>query len=191
MLQKYHESGFVHLVNPLKDRILTLKEEYKKKILFLEKKRELRWDIKGPVATALVLSEKGIQNEKMKKKVELSGMETVFAYERDHARVPRDVSQYLCGYDIESVGHHCIRYIEVKAFKRSGTITMTEHEWRTAGELQDNYYLYVVENALNNFVLTIVRDPYSKLADSAERVPKESFEIKIKHIPGDVISFRE
>ncbi len=42
-----------------------------------------------------------------------------------------------------------IRYIEVKAFENTGIVEMTENEWKTAQKLKDNYWLYVVENALN------------------------------------------
>jgi hypothetical protein len=188
-MKKYQDSGFTYLVNPLKNRISNLKKEFKRKSALLERKKEVTWDMYGPVATALVLPERGIHsNEEMKKRVELSGMETVLAYERDHNRVPRDVSQHFCGYDVESVGELCTRYIEVKSFKKSGVITITEHEWRTAEKLQHTYFLYIVENALDNPVLTIVRDPYNTLAHIAERVLKESFEIKIKHLPGEVTS---
>lgn len=195
-MKKYQESGHTYLVGPLKKRISDLRKEFKRKSISLQMKKELTWEIYGPVATALVLPEKMVPennwytDEELKRKVERTGMDTVIKYEKDHNRIPCDVSQKFRGYDIESTGEKCIRYIEVKSFERSGTITMTEHEWTIAEKLGNKYFLYIVENALNNPFLTIVRDPYGTLADSAEKIPKESFEIKIKHLPGDAISIK-
>jgi superfamily II DNA or RNA helicase len=194
-MKMYQKNGPKYLVEPLKKRILNLRKEYKKKVRLLEKKRELKWSICGPIAAAIILPEittvrgkkpgtnSNKENKRIKKEVELAGMRKAMEYEHQNGRHPEDVSGEFRGYDIESLGKEITRYIEVKSFKRFGTITITEHEWRVAKKLNLDYFLYVVENALHDPSLKIIRDPYNRLSDYAEKIPKESFEIKIKSIP--------
>ena len=54
------------------------------------------------------------------------------------------------GHDIKSSSNEGLRYIEVKAFENTGTVEMTENEWKTAQKLYNDYWLYIVENALSD-----------------------------------------
>ena len=80
--------------------------------------------------------------------IEKIGMEVAMAYEREQGRRPTDVSCLNLGYDIRSEDDQGnVRYIEVKARARTGAITLTANEWFMARRLQDEYWLYIVENA--------------------------------------------
>lgn len=86
-------------------------------------------------------------NQEKKEKVELDAMDCVEHYEKENKRMPKDVSRYNLGYDIESddplTGKK--RYIEVKgAWGRPEKREVTINEWRKAIELSDNYYIYYV-----------------------------------------------
>jgi hypothetical protein len=80
--------------------------------------------------------------------IENIGMEMAFAYEKKHGRKPEDVSNLNLGYDIRSEDDYGnVRYIEVKARAKTGDITLTANEWFMARRLQNEYWLYIVENA--------------------------------------------
>lgn len=95
----------------------------------------------------------------IKRKVEEAGMAFVMDYERREGRTPRDVSQEFRGYDIESASPEETRYIEVKSFATTGRVEMTVHEWQMAERLGDQYWLYIVENALTNPTLHAIQNP--------------------------------
>jgi len=85
-------------------------------------------------------------------------------YERQQGREPRDVSAQFLGYDIVSHGAEGARYIEVKAFATTGPLELTPHEWQMAERLQDAYWLYVVENALDAPRLHPIQNPAARLS---------------------------
>jgi hypothetical protein len=96
--------------------------------------------------------------------IEAIGMEVVMRYERDQGRLPEDVSTQNLGYDIRS--YHTsgqVRYIEVKARAKSGTIVLTPNEWLMAQRLGDEYWLYVVENAATKPAIHMIQNPGAKL----------------------------
>lgn len=97
---------------------------------------------------------------KLKKEVELAGMDYVMVREIENGRVPKDVSADGRGYDIESKGENEIRRIEVKSFKnKMHELTLTENEYKAAKFYGDTYYLYIVENAIDKPELRIIRNP--------------------------------
>lgn len=102
-----------------------------------------------------------------RKKVELAGMAKVLEYERKRAQNEgqlskiKDVSDRLTGYDIESFD----RVIEVKSFTTTGKIEITSHEWATASRIKDDYWLYVVEDALGEGKISIFRNPVETFRD--------------------------
>ena len=100
-------------------------------------------------------------NEEHKRRVEIAGMKAVMEYERKNGRIPKDVSQLYLGYDIESFDPRTgeTRYIEVKSFSSTGDPELTEHEYEVAKNLASKYWLYIVENALNDPRIKIIRDP--------------------------------
>ncbi len=101
--------------------------------------------------------------EQVKKAVEMAGMDAVIRYEKKNERQVRDVSMYNYGYDIISLGISEVRHIEVKSFTKSGTVEITYPEWRTACEDQEKYWLYVVENALENPIVHTIKNPFKNL----------------------------
>jgi SNF2 family DNA or RNA helicase len=102
--------------------------------------------------------------EELKRRVEATGMRVAMDYERQQGREPRDVSAQFLGYDIVSHGAEGARYIEVKAFATTGPLELTPHEWQMAERLQDAYWLYVVENALDAPRLHPIQNPAARLS---------------------------
>jgi len=96
-------------------------------------------------------------------RIEAIGMEVAMRYEREQGRRPVDVSKEYLGYDIRSEGDGETRYIEVKAFAKTGTVRFTPHEWQMAQRLGDEYWLYVVEDALEQPKLRRIRNPAQRL----------------------------
>lgn len=119
-------------------------------------------------------------SEDAKRKVEQEGMHFVIEYEKRNGRRPEDVSKQFRGYDVKSTSKEEIRYIEVKAFAKSGAVEMTENEWIMANKLGDEYWLYVVEHALNskNRRLCLIQNPAKKFP-SPEILPAQ-IKVRIK-----------
>ncbi|MEM1951159.1 MAG: helicase-related protein [Candidatus Nitrosocaldus sp.] len=107
------------------------------------------------------------------KKVEEKGMQIAIKYEQNRAgndlnklsRI-KDVSTMYAGYDIESFD----RVIEVKAFKDTGSIQLTSHEWLIAKKLGDEYYIYAIEDALGKGRLTVIQNPAKKFANKVKPI---------------------
>jgi len=88
------------------------------------------------------------------------------ATSEDEKNVIKDVSARDTGYDVESFGGRCI---EVKSFKKSGSPHVTSHEWETAARLGDDYWLYIVENALDDHPkITVFQNMYDTFKDMAK-----------------------
>lgn len=95
--------------------------------------------------------------------IEKIGMEFAMKYERSQGREPEDVSKENLGFDIRSKGNGEIRYIEVKARKDEGDVALTPNEWFRAKMLKEEYWLYIVANAVTNPTLNIINNPTEKL----------------------------
>jgi len=96
--------------------------------------------------------------------IEAIGMQVAMQYEREHGRNPEDVSAENVGYDIRStspLGE--VRYIEVKARATTGAIVFTPNEWLMAQRFGEEYWLYVVENAVTQPRLYTIQNPAAKL----------------------------
>jgi len=108
----------------------------------------------------------------IRREIELAGMKAVMEYEQKRAKTNeerdqiKDVSERDAGYDIESFNGRCI---EVKSFKKTGSPGITSHEWETARRMQDDYWLYIVENALDNPIVYSIQNPYEKFKDSIRK----------------------
>jgi hypothetical protein len=99
------------------------------------------------------------------KEVELIGMQVAMQYERDHGRLPVDVSVENVGYDIRSIGkENEIRYIEVKARALEGEIVLTQNEWFKAKRFREDYYIYIILNASTEPYLHILQNPTETLS---------------------------
>ncbi len=111
--------------------------------------------------------------------IERIGMEIAMEYERQHGRTPEDVSKENLGFDIRSKGSGEIRYIEVKARAGEGEIALTPNEWFKAKRFKDQYFLYVIANAMADPTLYIIRNPAENLT------PEEKVEIVRFVVPVD------
>ncbi|GIW47705.1 MAG: helicase [Deltaproteobacteria bacterium] len=113
--------------------------------------------------------------------IERIGMEIAMEYEREHGRFPEDVSKENLGFDIrskdESTGE--TRYIEVKARAGEGEVALTPNEWFKAKRFRNQYFLYVVVNAVTNPTLYIIRNPAENLT------PEQKVEIVRFIVPVD------
>jgi len=143
-------------------------EEQRKRLDELTKERELVTLEPHLEAVALILPKERLElrtlpEEETKRRIEEAGMQVAMDYERSQNRVPEDVSHEFRGYDIFSHSPAETRYIEVKAFATTGALELTPHEWQMAERLQENYWLYVVENALTEPHLATIQNPATQL----------------------------
>lgn len=104
--------------------------------------------------------------------IDRAGMDAVIRDEKRRAETPedkekvKDVSDRDTGYDVESFGGRCI---EVKSFRTTGSPKITSHEWVTAEKMQDNYWLYVVENTMDDPTITQIQNPHERFKDTAAK----------------------
>ncbi len=103
--------------------------------------------------------------------VERIGMEIAMEYERQQGRVPEDVTKENLGFDIRSRGKGEIRYIEVKARAGEGDVALTRNEWLKAKRFKEQYWLYIVANAVTDPTLYIINNPAENLK------PQEKVEV--------------
>lgn len=94
-------------------------------------------------------------------------MEVAMRYEREHGRVPQDVSKLndKCGYDVRSEGdtEYDVRYIEVKGRCNVDGVMLSENEWIKLNTLGEQAWLYIVTNCKTAPELNRVQDPARKL----------------------------
>jgi len=116
-----------------------------------------------------------------KNKVDEAAMEVVLKFEKESGRVPKDVHLTSCGYDVLSrnliTGK--IRHIEVKGHTESGDVFITPNEWFMAGRFGDDFWLYVVDYALNNPKIFTIQNPaenleYDKILETKRYIIKEN-----------------
>ncbi|HIE13869.1 TPA: DUF3883 domain-containing protein [Candidatus Bathyarchaeota archaeon] len=130
-----------------------------------------------------VIIEKPLTTTIEDEEIEKIGMEIAIEYERKNGREPKDVSKEKLGFDIRSKGKDEIRYIEVKARKDYGSVTLTQNEWFKAKRFKEQYWLYVVVNATTKPELYIINNPYENL-EAFEKVEVVRFVIDMKEILG-------
>ena len=124
-----------------------------------------------------------IRNEMQSdEEVEKIGMQVAMDYERRNNRDPEDVSSENLGFDIRSSdGNNNTRYIEVKARSQIGNISLTQNEWFKATRFGDEYYLYIIFNAINNPELTIINNPVKNLK-VIERIETVRFIVEYEEV---------
>ncbi|MGY4707427.1 helicase-related protein [Candidatus Bipolaricaulota sp. J31] len=158
-------------------RLKGLLKEREERLKELERETSLTRLEPELLAVALVVPREAVREapaqgpaEETKRRIEEIGMRVAMKHERREGREPRDVSKEFLGYDIVSQGAGETRYIEVKAFATSGPLELTPHEWQMARRLGDQYWIYVVEDALVEPRLTPIRDPVRTLPSPQEVV---------------------
>ena len=114
--------------------------------------------------------ESGKQQVDNRSDIERAGMKYVMQHEKRKGRVPRDVSKENYGWDIESSAPSGgKRLIECKGLSGEGLVYVSWNEWLKAKMHGSSYYLYVVSNVTTDPILTIVRNPASKI-DADEKI---------------------
>ncbi len=155
----------------------TIQNEERRREELEARKRELEETIRREVTllpatpsvlgvTRVVPAPRTAREEAMDSDIEVEalGMEVAMQHERAQGRMPEDVSRENLGYDIRSTAPDgSVRYIEVKARARTGAVVLTPNEWLMAQRLGDDYWLYVVENAVEDPVLHLIQNPAAKL----------------------------
>ena len=162
------------------------KRKYEKAINELRKEidREISLTVSMPKLIGAVIVRRGVEEEMIEdEEIEKIGMEIAIEYERKNGREPKDVSKEKLGFDIRSKGKDEIRYIEVKARKDYGSVTLTQNEWFKAKRFKEQYWLYVVVNATTKPELYIINNPYENL-EAFEKVEVVRFVIDMKEILG-------
>lgn len=93
--------------------------------------------------------------------VERIAMEAAMRYERERGWIPEDVSAEDRGFDILSrhPASGGVRCIEVKGRAGTGPVVLTRNEYKTAGRLGGDYWLYVVFHCATRPQLVPIRDP--------------------------------
>ena len=115
----------------------------------------------------LSLSKRGEPPMRRSDAVEAAAMERAVAYEQARGWEVEDVSAEARGYDLLTHGPDGeVRYIEVKGRAGVGAVEISENEWLKAEQLEEDYWLYIVTDALKSPALYLVQDP-------AHRLPRE------------------
>lgn len=198
--EKYQQTGQNYLIGAVENTISRLKHELRSLREKNQNSRNIRWTLCGPIDVALMVPPSTQKNwnpideqarinlEKLKREIELKGMKVVCRYEREHERIPEDVSkETVRGYDILSKGKEEKRYIEVKSFSTTNPIQISSNEWRVASQLREDYFLYVVENLSKepNSQLSIIPDPYQNLEKCIRKVPIEDYKMVLDAVPDE------
>jgi SNF2 family DNA or RNA helicase len=152
------------------DLVIRNKEE--RKTYYMQALKELEKEIEQEKSLsismprfigAVLVRPKVVDEMVSDEEIERIGMEIAMEYERSQGRVPEDVSKENLGFDIRSRGKDETRYIEVKARKDEGDVALTVNEWLKAKRFKENYWLYIVCNAITNPNLYIINNPTENL----------------------------
>jgi len=139
------------------------------------------------VVPLLQISEPVLPEEKMysNAEVERVGMDMTMDYERRHGRQPEDVATENLGFDVRSSDPQSgeKRYIEVKARAGVGMVLLTRNEWFKAQRFGDDFYLYVVLNAITQPRLYIIQNPAQRLQ------PEKKTEVRYVVNANTIVSF--
>jgi superfamily II DNA or RNA helicase len=104
-------------------------------------------------------------------KIEQAAMAAAIVHELAAGRRPEDVSKTGVGYDIRSAGPDGeTRYIEVKGHLTTGDVVLYYTEWVAANRLGEEFFIYLVDQALGEPVLWVVQDPVAKGIRPVEKV---------------------
>jgi superfamily II DNA or RNA helicase len=107
--------------------------------------------------------------------VEDAAMVRAVTYEQGRGWEVEDVSAEDRGYDLMSRSPEGeVRYIEVKGRAGVGAVEISENEWLKAEQLGEDYWLYIVTDALESPALYLVQDP-------AHRLPREEVVPRVRY----------
>ena len=151
------------LIQPEEARKRELEERKTRRLREITLERNLTLSAPEVIGTALILpmleapETRGMHRDE---EVEKAALEYVMVYEKAHDRNPMDVSKENLGYDIRSdVWDGTVRYVEVKGRVPEGDIVITKNERFQALKLGQEYWLYIVTDAIKNPTLHLICDP--------------------------------
>jgi hypothetical protein len=140
--------------------------------------------------------------------VERAGVAAVMDYEFERGRIPEEMPPLNPGFDVQSVdSEERVRYIEVKSTADvwgARGVAMSSMQFDTALKKREDFWLYVVENALSNPRVDPINDPASKVdqfffddgwrvvveIEEVERPPFEAIDlIAAADAPSDAVPF--
>ncbi|MFH1546948.1 MAG: DUF3883 domain-containing protein, partial [bacterium] len=162
------------------------KRQYEEALKTLQKEieQEVSLTISMPKFLGAVLVKPPISRDMISdKEIEKIGMEIAMGYEKNQGRKPEDVSKENLGFDLRSKGDGETRYIEVKARKNEGQVALTCNEWFKAKRFKEQYWLYVVANAIASPTLYITNNPAENL-NIQEKVEIVRFIVPVKEWKG-------
>jgi hypothetical protein len=102
--------------------------------------------------------------------IDQAGVNLVMRFEEKQNRHAKQLPHDHEGYDIESTGKDGVRYIEVKSiggeWDKGRPASLTPAQLITAKRLQDSYWLYVVEYALDarKAKIYVIQNPYKHIS---------------------------
>jgi hypothetical protein len=158
------------------------KKQYEETLKTLQKEieQEISLTISMPKFLGVILIKPAASKEMVSdEEIEKIGMEIAMEYEKSQGREPEDVSKENLGFDIRSKGEGEMRYIEVKARKDEGEVVLTPNEWFKAKRFREQYWLYIVANAVNNPTLYIINNPAENLK-AEEKVEVVRFVVSLE-----------
>jgi len=161
------------------------KRQYEEALKALEKEieQETSLAISMPRFLGAVLVKPEISDMITNEEIEKIGMEIAIEYEKNQGRIPEDVSKENLGFDIRSKGKDETRYIEVKARKDEGPVALTPNEWFKAKRFKEQYWLYVVSNAVTKPALYLINNPAENL-NIQEKVEVVRFLVSLEEWKG-------
>jgi len=131
-------------------------------------------EVSAPDVT-LSVSKGGEPPMRRSDEVEDAAMTCAMTYEQGRGWDVDDVSAEDRGYDLISHSpEEDVRYIEVKGRAGVGAVEISENEWLKAEQLREDYWLYIVTNALEAPALYLVQDP-------AHRLPREEVVPRVRY----------
>ena len=173
-LERKSEGPYIeNIVNSKKRDIRALRNQNRREKEKLEDSYKTYTNV-TLIAVAQVTADSGAD---IRIRIDEEGMRAVLESEKSRASSNRelelieDCSKKNCGYDVGSFD----RKIEVKSHRKSGSIMLTDHEWQAALRLQDEYWLYVIEDVFEDPQITMIQNPAEKLRNSIEKIPAKQF----------------
>ena len=167
------------------------KKQYEESLKTLQKEieQEISLTVSMPKFLGAVLIQPEISEISKKagmvsdEEVEKIGMKISMEYEKKQGRKPIDVSKENLGFDIRSKGDDEIRYIEVKARANEGYVALTTNEWFKANRFKEQYWLYIISNAVTNPSLYIINNPFKNL-NAQEKIEVVRFIVPLEEWKG-------
>ena len=133
------------------------------------------------VRPAMEANDSGASQEG-KLEIERIGMECATRHEETQGCTVTDVSAENLGFDIRSkTPDGKIRCIEVKARSSRAPVVLTSNEWHMAKQLKNDYFLYVVLDAVTQPELYIIQNPAEQIT-AVQQIADVRYQIPLSEI---------